>query len=41
MLSGEPTCKDSYVNLFTKQVLDNTEKVAIVDLRQLLANKTE
>jgi len=39
MLSGEPTCKDSYVTLFTKQVLDDTEKEAIVDLRQLLANE--
>lgn len=38
-LSGEPTDKESYATLFTKPVLDETDKEAIVSLRELLANK--
>jgi hypothetical protein len=38
-LSGEPTCKDSYSTLFTLSVLNETKKVTIVNLRELLSNK--
>lgn len=33
------TNKESYATLFTKPVLDETDKEAIVSLRELLANK--
>ena len=39
MLSGAPTSKLSYANLFTKEVVDLSNKKQLVILRELLANK--
>ncbi|SQH76085.1 conserved protein of unknown function [Shewanella benthica] len=40
-LSGLPTCKHSYAVLFTKKVLDKSDKVPIIELKLLMQNKTK
>jgi len=39
MLSGPPTEKDSYSQLFTKKMLNATTKEQLVTLKELLSNK--
>ena len=39
MLSGPPTEKDSYSQLFTKKMLNATTKKQLVTLKELLSNK--
>ena len=38
MLTGAPTDKNSYKNLFPKEVVDGSNKVQLVTLRELLSN---
>lgn len=38
LLSGEPTEKSSYIQKFTKTVLDSSPKSQIIDLRKIMAH---
>ena len=41
LLSGKPTIASSYADIFTKDLLDNTEKEQIIILREVISNEIQ